>query len=383
MNRESLLMVARQVSPLNAQKYLLAKKWKLVIKNPRQDILLFNHRSDKFKQIIIPKSNDYELYSSDLLRAVSLLAQEEQRDAAAILGQMTMPDADILRYRIRSPQADTGTLTLSSIQTLISSVIASLSAAVCDVFSPGKLHHGVTKTKPVKKLLEKAQFGQTEHGSYVVKVIAPLDNLEETHPSFQETSDGGTRLGIEHLMKSLTQVVKTVERGNTKQFIKRGLASPPFSDNLINAIVDMQLWQDADIEISSEWAPVLPPEKKIPSTVFIPSNYFDDIAKIGQGFAPKISESPVEFFSGFVIELCGETDDKSLKYGDVVVQLTRSDGESFPATVFLSQTAHQNAIKAYENNLPIHFSGRLIRESGRKKRVRDVGFFGLCEGEQI
>jgi hypothetical protein len=123
MNRETLLMLARQVLPLNAQKYLLAKKWKLVARNPRPDILLFNHKSDKYTQIVIPKSNDYELYPSELLLAVARLEEEEKRDATSILGQMITPDADIVRYRIQSQQAKSGTLSLSFIQMLVSSVV--------------------------------------------------------------------------------------------------------------------------------------------------------------------------------------------------------------------------------------------------------------------
>jgi hypothetical protein len=386
MNRETLLMLARQVSPFNAQKYLLAKGWKLVVKNPREDILLFHRRNNKSKQVIIPSCHDYTLYPDDLLQlAISRLEQEEKRDALSILGQMITPDADILRYRIQSPKAESGALSLSSVQMLISSVIASLSAAVCDVFSPDKkipLHHKRLQTKHVRSLLDRSQFGQTEHGSFIIKVIAPLDGLDGGASSFTEMSDGGTRYGIEHLLKSVESVVHTVKKGHTARFIKQGIDKPPFSDNLINSIVDMQLWSDADIEISSEWAPVLPAAKSVPSKVFIPSDYFGDIKRIGQGFAPTISENPIEFFSGFVIELCGETNDEEQKFGDVVIQLTRSDGESFPATVFFVFLQHQDAIRSYEQNRPVYLSGKLIREGGRKRRIRELDFFKLCEDEQ-
>lgn len=387
MNNDTLLMLARQVSPFNAQKYLLAKGWKLIVKNPREDILLFHHHRDRNKQIIVPKLNDYELYPDDLLvQAISRLEKEEKRDALSILGQMITPDADILRYRIRSPKAESGALSLSSVQMLISSVVASLSAAVCDVFSPGKkipLHHKRIYTKEVKSLLERSQFGQTEHGSFIVKVIAPLDSLDSRVPSFAEMNDGGTRQGIEHLLKSVESVVRTVKKGHTTKFIRQGLNDPPFSDNLINSVADMQLWSDADVEISSEWAPILPVTKSVPSTVFIPSDYFGDIKKIGQEFAPKISESPLEFFSGFVIELRGETNDAEQKFGDVVIQLTRSDGESFPVTVFLEPERHQDAIRSYEQNRPVYLSGKLVRDGGRKRRICDVGFFKLlCENDE-
>jgi hypothetical protein len=136
------------------------------------------------------------------------------------------------------------------------------------------------------------------------------------------------------------------------------------------------------IEISAEWSPILPPEKHVPSVVVIKSGYFSDIERISQGFAPKDMENPTEFFSGFVTELRGETNDMGRKYGDVVAQLTRSDGESFSVTITLPEQEHQEAIKSYEGNLPVYLSGKLGHDSGRKRNIRDVNFFKLCKGNE-
>jgi len=379
MEREVKRQTAKGITPFNACKYLKSKGWSLVEGNPRDDLYLFNHKKYRPKQIIIPKSNDYELYPDDILLAVSRLEEIEQRDSTTILSQLLNPDADILRYRIQSPQAAKGTLSLSVADRFIKSVISSLKASVCDVYSK-QLQHATMGNKRVARLLERAQFGQTEVGSFVVKIVAPLDNLDGVGDS-AEMNDGGIRAGIVHLMTSASSIVDTVEKGNINTFVRSGLKKPPFSTNLVHSLVDMQLWEDATVEISSEWAPLLPVEKPVPSKVVIAPEYFADIERIAFAFTPPQEECRSDFYIGFVSELCGETDEQGAKFGEVMIQVTTKEGDTFPVSVNLPAQQHATAIRCYENNYPVTFSGKLIRKGGRRREVIDISHFNVCEDE--
>jgi hypothetical protein len=380
MEREVKRQTAKGITPFNACKYLKSKGWSLVEDNPRDDLYLFNHKKYHPKQIIIPKTNDYELFPDDILVAVSRLEEIEQRNSASILSQMLNPDADILRYRIQSPQAEKGTLSLSVADRFIKSVITSLKASVCDVFSK-QLQHATLGNKKVSRLLERAQFGQTEVGSFVVKIVAPLDNLESAGESFTEMNDSGIRAGIVHLMTSANTLVNTVESGNIKEFIRKGLKEPPFSTNLVHSLVEMQLWEDATVEISSELTPLLPVNKPVPSKVVISPEYFADIEKIAFGFTPSQKECRSDYYIGFVSELCGETDEQGVKFGEVIIQVTTRDGDTFPVSANLPAEQHKTAIRCYENNYPVTFSGKIIRKGGRRREVVDISHFNVCEDD--
>ncbi|MDR1923797.1 MAG: hypothetical protein LBQ66_05430 [Planctomycetaceae bacterium] len=280
MNNEILLNLIKKIKPHNAKKYLSAKGWKEVKDSPRKDTYLFAHPAYKYKQIIIPQEDDYELYASDMFIAVQRLQEIEKREITSIITQLTNPDIDILRYRIQSQKAEAGSLSLNVVNKFINSVIDSLRAAVCDNLYPQTTHHSEMSNKSISQILEHAQFGQTEHGSFVVKVFAPLDIGDEYKT---------IRKGIVHLFKSTKTLVDAIEANSIPSFINQIQKKTLFSDNLVSALIDMQIWDDAAVELSTEWSPILP-EKNIPSKIMIPAEYFRDIEKINQviTLSPKI-----------------------------------------------------------------------------------------------
>ena len=377
MDHESTLEIARAVSPKAACRYLAAKGWTKANTGPREDIYLFGHKKYKYEQIIVPKSNDYERYADDILVAVGRLTEVERRSEDAILSQLKTPDADTLRYRLISPNASLGTISLGLALQFIKSITESLAASVCDCANK-KLFHPNLGLKQVKRLLDKAQFGQTEQGSFVVKVVAPLDNLESNSVEFTEMLDGGIRGGITHLMNSASVLVQTIEKGQVKPFIKKGLSCPPFSSNLIRSLVRMQIWDDASVEISSDWSPVLKADRKTPSKVMIESDYFKEIASIGVAFSPKENEERTDYFTGVVSDLGGDhVDENNNRYGEVVVQALATSGESFPVKLDLPQEQYKIADQSHMQNIPIIFSGKLVRKIRAIDEIRDIGMFKL------
>lgn len=377
MERDIILAAAKSISPRNAQRYLAAKGWSLLKTDTRDDILVFNHRKYRLKQIVVPKFTDYEKFPEDMAEVLLRLEEIEERGLSSIITQLSDPNSDILRYRIKSRQAESGTLSLSVIQRFISSIIGTLRASVCDNITR-QLYHQRMGFKQVKRLLDRAQFGQTEHGSFVVKVVAPLDNLCESGPQFTEMLDDGTRQGIVHLLVSVEKIVNVIESGSIRNFVRKGLKEPPFSSNLAHSLVDMQVWEDADIEISSEWAPVLKVDKKTPSKAAIPSEYFKEIEMIGDAFAPKETAHRVEYFSGVISDLNGDLNENGKRFGEVIVQALSAEGESFAAKLFLTEHQYEIADKSHMENSPIFFSGKLVRKGSRGREIKEIGLFSLC-----
>ncbi|MDR2117152.1 MAG: hypothetical protein LBP87_12305 [Planctomycetaceae bacterium] len=381
MNHNALFSLAKNIKPYNVRKYLLAKGWKEVKKMSRKDIFLFNHPKNKQQQIVFPSEDDYQLYPEDLLIAVNRLQEYEQRDIASILTQLSNPDADILRYRIQSQQAESGSLSLTVVNRFISGVIDSLRAAISDNQYPKTAHHYKMNHNLVTQTLEHAQFGQTELGSFVVKIIAPVDIADEDN-TLEDMRSRTIRNGIVHLLKSTSQIVNAVQKNTTQLFIDKIKNKPLFSNNLVNALVDLQLWDDATIELSTEWAPVLP-EKKVPSQITILPHYFQEIEKISRLITPPVEKQNIEFFTGFVVDLEGETNEHGKKEGYVHLQVSSYDKDSFKTVAWLNENDHTTAIRAYKENLPVTFSGKLVRHKNYKREILDVGFFKLCLPEKL
>jgi hypothetical protein len=358
MNSNLLHTLAQNIKPFHAQRYLVAKGWREIKGIPRKDIFLFKH-SGTDQRIMIPCEDHYELYAADILSSAQQLQGIEKRDLVSILTQLANPDIDILRYRIQSQHVEIGTLSLSVVNKFISGVVDSLRASLCDIQNSHQAHHTKMSNKFITQTLEHVQFGQTEYGSFVVKIMAPIDIADEDN-TFEVMRNITIRQGIVHLLQSANQMICVIQENNTQSFIEAIKERPPFSDNLVNALLDMQLWEDATIELSSEWAPILP-EERTPAKITIPAEYFKDIEKISRSIAPPIEKQAIEIFTGFVMDLEGETNERGKKQGLVRVKVSTYDKESFTAFINLPEYEHDLAISAYRENLPITFSGKLIR----------------------
>jgi hypothetical protein len=363
--------------PSGIKRYLIGKGWTEIKDFPRTDVWLFNDAKIS-EQILVPKENGYELYPSDLLRIVEKLQHVEHRDIGLIVTQLQHPDVDIVRYRIQSSQTETGTLPLNAINKFIVSVVNSFKAAIADCINPN-LHHPRMGGTRLDQLLEQAQFGQTEHGSYVVKIIAPVFQKEQ----LMLFSDGSlveneVRKGVVHLLKSTHAMICAIENEEAEQFVVRHQKHPTISDNFVNAIADMQLSDDSSLEITSDWSPMIQ-VPSIPSRVKIKPEYFESISGIGCRLSPKPENRTSELLTGFVTQLEGTPDETGKPEGYVTIDILTPDQGHFSVYAYLSQSDHQKAILAYQNTIPVNFSGKLLRKSARRREIIEINNFSLSQ----
>ncbi|MDR2762056.1 MAG: hypothetical protein LBB88_05595 [Planctomycetaceae bacterium] len=378
MNREKLLNLVSQIKPFNVKRYLLTKKWQESVCRTRDDICILTCPDDKYKQVCVPRQNNYQRYATEILSIIQFISQIEQREITSLITNLLDPAADILQFRLQSEQTESGSLSLGIINKFILSIRDSLRAAVSDKLFPTQLHHNQMKNKAVTQALEKAQFGQTEYGSFIIQVIAPID-IYDTFSVLPSMQDNIIRNGIIHILKSVQTIIKAIQNCAVDTFIQEFNCNLPlFSNNLVNALVDMRLWEDTTIEIATNWSSMLPPPENIPDRVIILPDYFNDIIKIGSSLNIPITQQPIEYFTGFVTELCGDTNKDNEKYGETKVNVTTRDNDNFNATISLNVEEHKLAIKAYEQNLPINFIGKVVRK-GQYREIAEVKEFKIFE----
>lgn len=374
MNRDFILSTISRVIPIHVCNYLQRNGWIEKTNIKRKDIFLFQRSNDDRRQVIIPRDNDYEQYPENLLSSIEQIRSIEGGDNDSLLTRLCHPTSDILRYRVRSPQAESGTLTLGTIDRFVSSVVASLKVSVCDVRNPTR-HHVRIGNKEVDKLLDGANFGQTEHGSFVVKIIIP-DPLEPDVAS--GTRSTVLRQGITHLLGGTNSLIRMIKSGGVIDLLN-GMNTPlPFSDNFVNVIAEMQVLDDADVEISAEWSLLGHEPDGIPSNVKIASQYFKEIEMVGQMIAPKPEERQTEFFTGFVTQLDGNPNDYGKQEGDVSIFISTSEENRLTVRAHLNADEYRIAINAHEHNVPVTFSGKIFRKSPRKREVIEISDFSIC-----
>lgn len=183
--------------------------------------------------------------------ALERLGDVEQRGLDTLLSDVLAADSDVVRVRVVHPDASTGQLGLNDDVNLRRGLRRALLAAASSVVNPTTHHPKMSRANAVA-LLDKCRAGQTERGSYVVKVACPLfaveENLDHELPPF-------TRRTSTLLMRAISGLVNAIEQVSVAEFLEVDAAAPTVSSNLCDALVRMHPdREDGDLEISTTWS---------------------------------------------------------------------------------------------------------------------------------
>lgn len=366
----------RAVTPQQVRSYALAKGWKRVPKVDGQ-IALFHRPESEFDQLIVPMEMSAVDYARRIADVVMILMEVEHRSMTEIVGDLLLPDADIVRYRIISPDAEKGTLPLQEGLRLLDGARRSLLAAACSVLSPSTYHPRMSRTEAVQ-LLDACKLGQTERGSFTVAIACPLRAVEQEQ-LLMNGVEPFTRLTTTLLMRSAHKLVNAIEADQVPSVFKPEPGEPELSANLLDAILRMQPQQErSSLAISASWASVLPlPQAKaVPSTVKFRREYFPIIDDVCRKLRPSL-EPTSSLFIGFVDALNGEPAEDGQMQGETTLLLARED-EMIRARADLNAKDYQTAIDAHRKAGFVKFHG-LLHLGHRVHRITDVSDFQLVK----
>lgn len=371
--------VATDFDPLKIRRYLESRGWKQM-PTKKDRMLSFTNPTDKYAHFYLPLETETPVFLRGIEEIIRVLAQFEKRPESEIVTNLVYPDNDIVRYRIRSDRADRGTLSLSVIHQLTKSVIRSLTAAVCDVVSP-KRHHPRLQLRESDTFLENAQFAQTERGSFVFKILCPLDDIDTPAPPLSELREKKiprNRQVTSHLMHTVENLISAIDSGQEGQFVDRvktNIATERVSADFCRAIADIQIWDDVSLELSTQWAPVLE-KPDAPNCVEIKRNYFSIISKIADAIMPPSQELAPEVLIAVVDECKGEINDDGDREGMVVLKVFNNEGEDFKAHVVLNSEQYKIANDAHIGGEKHYLllQGKLRRKSRSNEIVEITRF---------
>jgi hypothetical protein len=335
--------------PIKIRLYLTARGWE--IKPTTKDrMLFFCHPNDPYAQFYLPLETQSPSFLRGIEEVLYQLTQFEKRPESEIVTNLMIPDNDIIRYRICSPSAKNGTISLDVADQFIEAVTRSLKVAVCDVVSP-KIRHSRIKRKETDSFLNKAQFAQTENGSFVIKILCPLNAIDPPQSNFFDDLDiPFARRVTTHLMQTVHNLVAAIDEGREDSFIdniRKNVEQKRISSDFCRAIADIQIWDDVSFELTTQWAPIKENDKDVPSRVEIQKNYFPKIAEIADAITPPPNEQIDESFIAVVDECKGDINESGEREGLVTLKIFNKDDKDFKANVFLKPDQYKIANAAH------------------------------------
>jgi hypothetical protein len=355
-----LLQPASVPTPGEIAAYLLQQGWAL----QRSDA----HWAEYVRQVEtemvvleVPQRAGARDYARTLTFLIEDIARLESRTAAAVLRDLKTSSVDIVRIGIESAMTRDGRIPVEAGRRVYAAARDLVLSAACSVIEP-RLAFPRRKPEDAMSFLQRARFGQTELGSFVLTI--ECDIPPRLHPA-PFTDDGDPDAPFERRTSiRLAQALEGTEAasresaasGHIEPFRRR--ARDGVNANLCEAMAEMIESTAAEaIRASFSFALRRPLATRVPRNVVFTS----DLSPLLRAAATRLREEatyPATEIVGAVVKL----DSAEPAYGGKIVVLTAVDGKRRHIHVALEATQYRTAIDAHLAAAQVRVVGDLVHE---------------------
>lgn len=364
------------LNPSSIEKYLVSQQWHEV-KRIESEVSLWV-KSETGERILLPLDSKLGDFALSMNRVVSTLAEVENRSQLEVLEDFdTVTIGDIIRVKSQDIfNRNASTLPLFEgivlIQQAKELIMAGARAAI-----EAKPLFAYRQPGEVSTYLKKIRLGQTERGSYIVKLISPCSKSKQLEiPNLSSNSEPPfERRAIQTLMQglgTLQQVALETEKKGTFYFERfQEIVSEGVSANLCEAVIggkseDGTAYKPLAVTVS--WSSNYPITSHIPDSVSFPVDIMPYIAKAATRFRETNHEDVK--LEGYVIKL-----ERSKQYGTGIVTVSGIiEGKKYKVKIELSESDYEIAVLAHQTWNEISCQGELIKEGNYYRLYNPVNF---------
>ena len=229
-------------------------------------------------------------------------------------------------------------------------------------------------------------MGQTEIGSFVLKLLCPLDAVQELPllPEVQPFVRSTTTL----VMNATSTLIGAIEQGTVNDLLEKqyNRDEPPLiSSNLCKGLLDLQGSQEqGEVILSMTWGSLAHvPLPTAPSTVRLPVDYYPEIERAYRQLRPMKGEDETHQMIGTVETLNGDVGEDGKRSGEVILSLLLPDEtELVKAKVRLDSNDYLLAVQAHERGRTYIQLHGVLRRGDRISRIDRPEDFALIHTTQ-
>jgi hypothetical protein len=314
-------------------------------------------------EIILPRTDRLADYASVVSRLIEVFAKFTEQDELATYRDLVGADRDVVRVRTIGVEDD-GSVPLDAGVKIVAQARDMLLAAACAVRAPQALYRAGSN-KEANDYMRRVKLGQTEHGSFVVTLLAPVPPLLQPvqlplDQAWMDYEDEPMeRMVSRRLMEALEASRKAVEMALTgessafEKAIEFGVSA-----NLCESVAGL-IEQSEGLDISLTWAKTRPTPEAIRRVVFS-SNDAEVLKEAARTFRLKQPKPDVTVY-GSVHKLKRDQDELE---GAVTLKAIVEDKMQSVRTV-LDQANYSIAVKAHDKKQQVIVTGDLERVGQR------------------
>ena len=162
-----------QVNPLQVRRYAIAQGW-LRAEGVNGVIALYQHPESDLDQLIVPLDRSMDDYGVSMADVIARLAERSGLSPIQILEDLLDSACDLIRFRLDEPDSRRGSIPLAQGIGMLAAAERALLSAACSVIQPQAFPPRLSRSE-AEQLVRACRMGQTERGSFTLKVACPLD----------------------------------------------------------------------------------------------------------------------------------------------------------------------------------------------------------------
>ena len=163
---------ASSVTPRGVHAYLAANGWVKLGASRGDTGDVYCLREDERASVLVPASAEFADYVTRLMQLAETLGRVENRGHSTVLTDLSLAEVDLIRVRLLKTHDDSS-IPLSAGVGLLDESRKLLLAAACSTDRPQRLFRAGRNQKAAN-YVDAVRLGQTEPGSFVVNLLAPV-----------------------------------------------------------------------------------------------------------------------------------------------------------------------------------------------------------------
>jgi hypothetical protein len=322
-------------------------------------------------EIILPRTDRLGDYVAAVSRLVEVFSKVTDRDELATYRDLAGADRDVVRVRVLGADDD-GSVSLDAGVKIVSQSREMLLAAACAVGAPQPLYRAGANKEAID-YMRRVKLGQTEHGSFVVTLLAPVPPLLQPQLDLfwvnldDEPMERRVTRRLVSALEASRAAAEQVLSGNGEAF--DGAVASGVSANLCEAVAGLIEQSDA-LDISLTWAKTRPTPEMLHRISFSRNDavILKEAARVFRLKQPK----PDVVLYGRVYKLRRDQDEVE----GLVTLKAMVDDKMQSVSAVLDQANYSVAVKAHDEKAPVIVTGDLERVRQRwqltNARVREL-----------
>lgn len=350
----------RAISPAALSAFARAEGWaKVDVFGTHADVYSGTDRPE----IILPRTDRLADYPSAVSRLIDVFAKIIERDELTTYRDLVGADRDVVRVRAFGGDDD-GSVVLDAGVKIVAQARDMLLAAACAARTPQPLYRAGAN-REANDYMRRVKLGQTEHGSFVVTLLAPVPPLLQ--PVQLPLDQNWVNLDDEPMERMVTRrLMDALEASRTAAEMAlsgdvaafENAVASGVSANLCEAVAGL-IEQSEGLDISLTWARTRPTPEAIRKVVFS-QNDAEILKEAARTFRLRQPKPDMTLY-GTVHKLKRDQDEVE---GVVTLKAIVEDKMQSVRAV-LDQTNYSTAVQAHDAQKQVIVTGDLERVGQR------------------